>query len=55
MTVCELRKLLETKAPNADVYLALDLPSHVVPLNVPVVGVRNEGQLVFLDGLSDER
>lgn len=42
-------------APNADVYLAIDLPSHVVPLNVPLAGVRKEGQLVFLDGLIDER
>lgn len=55
MTVCQLRKLLEGKAPNADVYLTVDLKSHLVPLNVPIAGVRKEGQLVFLDGLTEER
>jgi hypothetical protein len=50
MTVVEARKILEGMAPNADVYLSLDLPSYVVRLNVPLAGIRKEGQLVFLDG-----
>ena len=51
MTVCEVRKVLEGMAPNADVWLSVDLPGYVSPRhNYRLKEVRKEGQLVFLDG-----
>jgi hypothetical protein len=42
-------------APNACVYISIHPDSHLVRQNWPVVCVRKEGELVFLDGLVEER
>lgn len=56
MTVCEARKLLENMAPNAEIWLSVDLPGYVAPRhNYRLEAVRKEGQLVFLDGAEVEQ
>lgn len=55
MTWSDLIQHASQFSPNADVYLSIDLPSYVARQNWPLTGIRSEGQLVFLDGMAEER
>lgn len=55
MTWSELIAYGAKFAPNAEVYLSIHPETHLVRQNWPVMGVRKEGEVVFLDGLVEER
>ena len=56
MTWSQLMQRAANHAPNAKVFLTVNVQGYTVPLNFELGTVRSEGQLVFLEGVHyDER
>lgn len=53
MTVSELCQMLSERGPNREVYVSVHPVSHVVRQNYPVIGIRTEGELLFVDAATE--